>query len=177
MKPSYHGNNENSPCRLQIDAEDGCGGRNGTKRKTSEERREMNRQRSRDIRKRKKIMNNEMQKQLLLLTTENSKLRAENDIQKQEITLLKQSAQALISNNRPLIQTTSPPTRLSNSDIINIINGIGNTHDYSSGSLLVPAQLGNIRWNDSSLHSSVLPTSTIDLLHEALQHRTNPFSN
>ena len=52
---------------------------------TEERRLEINRQRARDRRKRKKIMIEDMQRQLIILKNENNELRSQNQIQKAEI--------------------------------------------------------------------------------------------
>ena len=69
-------------------------------KQTAEMRLEVNRQRAKDIRKRKKIMIEEMQKQLVLLTMENNKLRMDSQMQQEEITLLRKTSQLLASNIR-----------------------------------------------------------------------------
>jgi len=69
-------------------------------KQTAEMRLEVNRERAKDIRKRKKIMIEEMQKQLVLLTMENNKLRMDSQMQQEEITLLRKTSQLLASNIR-----------------------------------------------------------------------------
>mmetsp|Transcript_771 Transcript_771/g.858 ORF Transcript_771/g.858 Transcript_771/m.858 type:complete len:222 (-) Transcript_771:153-818(-) len=168
---------------LQVDSEHGCveeNKRSITKQKTTEERLELNRQRARDIRKRKKMMIKDMQEQLVLLTMEKEKLRTENQIQKEEIKLLRKSAQLLVSNKRAVtIPTAPPPTRLSNSDILNIINGMGNNvDDRLSEILMAPRLSANIGGNNAaSLYSSMLPSPAADPLHQAYQHHTYPYGN
>merc|ERR1711935_926538 len=95
-----------------------------------------------------------MQKQLILLKAENDKLRKDNQMQLEEITLLRNAAKLLISGNRPLTHTIAPPTRLGNSDIFNITSGIGGTNDRISELLQELRQSRNIGNNDSFLHSS-----------------------
>ena len=65
--------------------------------KREERRLEMNRQRAKDIRRRKKKMMEEMQKQIVFLTMENNKLRTQNQMQQAEIHLLRNSQQDQVS--------------------------------------------------------------------------------
>lgn len=69
------------------------------KKQSAEMRLEVNRQRAREIRKRKKIMIENMQNQLVLLTLENNKLRMENQNQQQELAVLRKTSQLLTSNH------------------------------------------------------------------------------
>jgi len=173
---------------LQVDSEHGCveeNKRSITKHKTTEERLELNRQRARDIRKRKKMMIKDMQEQLVLLTMEKEKLRTENQIQKEEIKLLRKSAQLLVSNKRAVTIPSAPPTtRLSNSDILNLINGMGNVDDRLAEILLAPRLSASIGGNNAaSLYSSMLPAPAADPLHQVYQqqqqhqHHTYPYGN
>lgn len=66
----------------------------------NERRLEVNRQRAKDIRKRKKQMIEEMQKQIILLTIENNKLRAQNQMQRAELTLLHNSLKPILPNQQ-----------------------------------------------------------------------------
>ena len=70
------------------------------KKQTMEMRLEANRQRAKEIRKRKKLMIEDMQKQLVLLTMENDKLRTENQKQQQDLIVLRKTSQLLTSNNQ-----------------------------------------------------------------------------
>ena len=70
------------------------------KRRTTETRLEINRLRARELRKRKKIMIEDTRKQILFLTMKNDKLRRENQMQQQEMILLRKSSQLLLSNHR-----------------------------------------------------------------------------
>jgi len=58
-------------------------------RETKDERRETNRLRARHIRKKKKKMEEELDRQLVFLTIENNKLRAEGQMQRAELSLLR----------------------------------------------------------------------------------------
>ena len=83
------------------------------KRGTSTEARlKNNRLRAREVRKRNKTMIEDMRKQSIFLTIENDNLHRENQMQKQEITLLRENSQLLLSNHRVsyvfyLLQLTS----------------------------------------------------------------------
>jgi len=107
----------------------------------NERRLEVNRQRAKDIRKRKKQMIEEMQKQIILLTIENNKLRAQNQMQRAELTLLHNSLKPILPNQQSMLHmNTARP--LANSDVRGSIHNIGNTagalHD-----LLQAADAGN----------------------------------
>ena len=77
---------------------------------TDEKRMEMNRQRAKDIRKRKKKMVEDMQNQIIHLTLENNKLRTQTQIQQIEINILREKAsmppQAVVGNTQqPQVRT------------------------------------------------------------------------
>lgn len=148
------------------------------KKKSAEMRLEVNRQRAREIRKRKKIMIENMQNQLVLLTMENNKLRMESQNQQQELIVLRKTSELLASNHRPPTQTSAPP-RLSNSDILNMMSGGGgsNTHDRLSDLLLASAHSGNFGGSDAFLHSNTLPPSRGDLGRQTLQNHAYPFGS
>ena len=78
-----------------------------SKSKRDERRLEMNRQRAKDIRRRKKKMMEEMQKQIVFLTMENNKLRTQNQMQQAEINLLRTSQQEQVSCNYLLCERYS----------------------------------------------------------------------
>jgi len=143
------------------------------KRRTTEARLEINRLRARELRKRKKMMIEYTWKQINSLTTKNDNLRRKNQLQQQEITLLRKRSQLLLSNHRPLTHTSISPTSIRNSEILNILSGVGNTSDSLSDILRAPPrQPGNIDFNASTfLHHP----STIDLGHRTLQSNTYPF--
>mmetsp|Transcript_26100 Transcript_26100/g.32194 ORF Transcript_26100/g.32194 Transcript_26100/m.32194 type:complete len:178 (+) Transcript_26100:168-701(+) len=88
-----------SPTPSQSGEEDG-------KPKRDEKKMELNRLRARDIRKRKKKMVEDMQKQIIYLTIENNKLRNQVQIQQSEINLLRQTAHGVggILNNNAAVQ-------------------------------------------------------------------------
>ena len=69
-------------------------------KRTTGTRLEINRLRSRELRKRKKMMFEDTRKQIVSLTTKNDNLRRENQIQQQEIILLRKSSQLLLSKHR-----------------------------------------------------------------------------
>ena len=69
------------------------------KRRTTQTRLEINRIRAREGRKRKKLMIEDMQMQILLLTVKNDNLRRENQTQQQEINLLRNKYRSLLSNH------------------------------------------------------------------------------
>lgn len=71
-----------------------------SKEKRDERRMEINRQRAKEIRKRKKKMVEDMQKQIIYLTLENNKLRTQTQMQLTEINLLCQASmpQAMMGN-------------------------------------------------------------------------------
>jgi len=91
----------------------------------NERRLEINRQRAKDIRKRKKHMIEEMQKQIILLTIENNKLRAQNQMQRAELTLLHNSLKPILPNQQTMLHmNTAQP--LANSDVRGSLQNIGN---------------------------------------------------
>jgi len=140
-------------------------------RQTTETRLEVNRQRAKENRKRKKNMTEEMQKQLVLLTLQNNKLRIENQTQQEEITLLRKTSQLLASQHaRPPAHTSVAPKGFSNSEIIDIIRGVGNPNDNLSDIL----QASRYPENTSFRPSTVL-SSTIGLGHQTFQNNTSPY--
>merc|ERR1740124_1463114 len=145
-------------------------------KQTAEMRLEVNRQRAKTFESAKKIMIEEMQKQLVLLTMENNKLRIESQVQQEEITLLRKTSQLLASNIRPPTHTSVTPKGLSNSEIIDIIRGVGNTNDSLSDILQTPRYPENIEFNaDTYFRPSPAVSSTIGLGHQASQNNTYPF--
>ena len=104
--PNLHTNdgdkNENGLEHQQLAASDQDGiARSPTKEKkqTTKMRLESNRQRAKEIRKRKKIMVEDMQKKIVILTMENNNLRTESQAQQEEIVLLRKASQLMLSNN------------------------------------------------------------------------------
>jgi len=126
-----------------VDKEENDIGKRSINKKTEEMRLEENRQRSRDIRKSKKIMIENMRAQLVCQSTEIKTLRIENQMQKKELSLLRKAVQLSIANNGSLTRTSVPPTRLSNSEIPNSISGVGSNYDQISDHLIASRQLGN----------------------------------
>jgi len=141
------------------------------KRRTTDARLESNKLRAREIRKRKKMMIEDSRKQILILTSKNDNLRRENQMQQQEIILLRKNSQFLLSNHRPLTHTRMSPTSISNSEILKILSGVGDTSNNLSDILRTPRQPGNIDFNTGTF----LHPSTINLGHGTLQSNTYPF--
>lgn len=150
------------------------------KKQTAEMRLEVNRQRAREIRKRKKIMIENMQNQLVLLTMENNKLRTENQNQQQELAVLRKTSQLLTSNHGAQARAAAPPppqqTTLSTADILNLINGGGsNANDQLSELLLGARQQANVRTNEPLFQTNQLPSSMLGLGHQTLQNQNFRF--
>lgn len=147
---------------------------------------ELNRQRAREIRKRKKLMVEEMQKQILSLSKENKKLKLESQMQKEELIFLRETSQLVATSvNMSIAQTSAPPVtpslqaRLSEYDILKLINNI---HNNNTGNINTNAdRLSNILGNsepsrDTFLNPGARTSSIIGLGHEALQNDTYPFT-
>jgi len=158
------------------------------KKQSAEMRLEVNRQRAREIRKRKKIMIENMQNQLVLLTLENNKLRMENQNQQQELAVLRKTSQLLTSNHGARAPPPPPPpAALTTADLLNLINGGGingggsntnantNANDQLSELLLGARHAGNARNNEPFLQSSALPPSIAGLGHQTLQNHNYRF--
>mmetsp|Transcript_37536 Transcript_37536/g.44776 ORF Transcript_37536/g.44776 Transcript_37536/m.44776 type:complete len:202 (-) Transcript_37536:218-823(-) len=147
------------------------------KKQSAEMRLEVNRQRAREIRKRKKIMIENMQNQLVLLTMENNKLRMENQNQQQELAVLRKTSQLLTSNHGARAPPPPPaPTTLTTADILNLINAQNNNpNDQLSELLLGARHAGNVRNNEPFLQSNALPPSLAGLGHQTLQNHNYRF--
>lgn len=96
----------------------------------NEQRLEINRQRAKDIRKRKKQMVEVMQKQITFLTIENNKLQAQNEMQRAELTLLHNSMKPRLPNQQSMLQiNASRPLGTSDarSNVVNVSDNTGTT--------------------------------------------------
>lgn len=122
----------------------------------NERRLEMNRQRAKDIRKRKKQMIEAMQKQIILLTIENDNLHAQNKMQRAELNLLHDSLKPMLSNQRTPLHNAS--RSFTNSDIQGSISSIGNNASALSDFLQAPDVGNNPTLINSS--SSIAPHNT-----------------
>lgn len=148
-----------------------------SKSKRDERRLEMNRQRAKDIRRRKKKMMEEMQKQIVFLTMENNKLRTQNQMQQAEINLLRgsQQEQMLLHSNG---QQRQHP--LVNNDILNLIRGrntnpladnflAGNLlQQRTAASSLMDPTLSQMGMEGNGVHSPSLQNPTI--VPSSVQH-------
>lgn len=147
---------------------------------------ELNRQRAREIRKRKKLMVEEMQKQILFLSKQNKKLKLESQMQKEELTFLRETSSLVTTSaNMSIAQTSAPPVtpslqaRLSEYDILKLITNI---HNNNTGNTNTNADhLSNILGNsepsrDTFLNPGARTSSIIGLGHETLQNDTYPFT-
>jgi hypothetical protein len=77
---------------------DDAGDSEKPKAKRDEKRMEINRQRAKEIRKRKKKMVEDMQKQIIYLTLENNKFRTQTQMQQAEINLLRSTTHKNLGN-------------------------------------------------------------------------------
>jgi len=96
----------------------------------NEQRLEINRQRAKDIRKRKKQMVEVMQKQITFLTIENNKLQAQNEMQRAELTLLHNSMKPRLPYQQSMLQiNASRPLGTSDarSNVVNVSDNTGTT--------------------------------------------------
>jgi len=168
-----------------IDSEDKEDKENGSIEKLGEEHilntREINRRRAKEIRERKKVMVEEMQKQLILLTKENQDLRLQSQMQREEINYLRNVSWTFSSNPPPQRQTNTPQLPMSsssNSDLLQILRCIGNTNNASVSDVLQgPRHTENVNNLDGLLRScsGALPSSLIDLSRQVPQSNTRPF--
>lgn len=126
-------------------------------RETRNERRlEINRQRAKDIRKRKKQMIEEMQKQIILLTIENNKLRAQNQMQRAELTLLHNSLKPILPNQQSMLHMNAARP-LATSDVRGSIQNIGN----NTGALPDFLQASDVGNSPALINpNSTIPAST-----------------
>jgi len=139
--------------------------------KTLKTRLEINRQRAREIRKRKKLMVEEMQKQILFLSRENKRLKLESQMQREELTFLRETSQLLASSrnmsiappNIPAV-APNPQARFSEYDILKIINSIRNPNagnTMTNAGNTTNADLSNISMYPEPSHDSFLNPSPV----------------
>jgi len=180
QQPLVVADSEEHDCNVTTNATTHTTTTTTTTKKTAEKRLEFNRKRAKDIRKRKKIMFEDMQKQLVILHREQNKLQMENQTQLEEITFLRKMNQLLTSSNiGHQARTIAPPpaTRLSDSEIFNISRGIGNLDDRYSNPLLASLHTESIGRNTAFLHPSDFPSSIPGLGHQTLNDYAYPFGN
>lgn len=138
--------------------------RKGEKDERDEQRMEINRLRAKQIRKRKKEMEEDMQKQIIQLTLENNKLRTQLKVQETEIVLLRNQqmnypiltqqlpqsysqnlySQNLTGSNSPL-DMLSPP-------------GLNNQHMFQNNPALAQLAIGTTMSNTQQKNQTLLPS-------------------